>query len=315
MALSKLFTSRAVLVTLVSLLLWFPTSNARAFPQDQAPYPEDGGFYDGKPVDSFDWDIPSIDECRKQIKTPPKDKSFFFTELRSRTDINIAKSYALQHGLTSSSASYPRGFTNLNLYKGTPDQKRAFQLNFMQVFAEKTTGTAYLMLDDGIEPRPQSLFTTVEFAAMKAGGQVDRILRFPFNYPPDDPVAAATTFWTRPEGAPDYATGRCNVHITHYQILKYAFTYTVEAVITDNFNNEIGHLLRTDAAQPVDVVSKLPHVLTITVAKPTEETKVSDKFPIRFQYGDLIWTTDDASHCKIGKYDDGDREGDCSFEC
>jgi hypothetical protein len=238
----------------------------------------------------------------------------YFTGLRTRKDINTAKRYAEEHGLTHVSKVYPVGFTDLGGYSGTDEEKRQFQKDFSKVYAEKTSGTAYLMIDDDKEPASDSIFYTVEFKAMKDGGQVDKILRFPFTNPPADPKSATKVYWTKPADAARYATGWCVAHITHYQIPEGGSSYSLEAKIFDNNGHEIGYQPRTDATEPVGVTSALPWVLIITAARPGS-SEDPDGAELRFAYGDQAWGHRDESRCRFGGYENGDREGDCGFHC
>ncbi|KAG6985273.1 hypothetical protein G7Y79_00146g102160 [Physcia stellaris] len=125
--------------------------------------------------------FPSLDDCKAKFTAPPKDKSLYFTGLKARKDVNKAKKYAEDHGLVHVSQSYPAQFTDPGQYDGTDAERRAFQENFSRLYAEGTTGDAYLMLDDGKSPAADSIFQTVEFPAMRDGAKVAKILQFPFS--------------------------------------------------------------------------------------------------------------------------------------
>ncbi|KAL8762799.1 MAG: hypothetical protein Q9184_001281 [Pyrenodesmia sp. 2 TL-2023] len=258
--------------------------------------------------------LPSLGDCRSRITVPDKDKSLYFTALKpGREEPNKAKAYGESHGLTHVSRVYPQHFTEINRYSGSAKEKRQFQMDFSQVYAERTSGIAYLMLDDGKNAAPESIFYSIEFEKMKHGGRVDKILRIPFTNPPDDPTKSNEEYWVKPSDAPDYATGRCGVHVTHYQIPKGDDKYYLEAKISDDYAIEIGHLEKTDATEPVDVTSALPHVLVITAAKPGS-SEDPDGAPLQFAYAGKTWTSD-STDCKFGGYEDGNREGDCGFSC
>ena len=258
--------------------------------------------------------FPSKSDCESKIKTVDKDKSMYFTGLKTRGEINTAKKYATDHGLIHVSSVYPDGYTDVNRYEGSDDEKRAFQEAFSQVYAEKTSGTAYLMLDDGQDPADTSIFKTIEFKAMKDGGHVDKILRFPYNNPPDDPKSSNSEFWKKDGASASYAKGWCGVHVTHYQIPDGDNKYYLQAELKDATGVQIGQLEKTDATNPVDVTSALPYVLIITADKPGSAEDVDGK-PLHFAYAGTEWTSDDESHCKFGGYEDGNREGDCGFTC
>ena len=125
----------------------------------------------------------------------------YFTGLKARKDINNAKKYAVDHGLVHVSLSYPTTFTDPGNYEGSDEEKRSFQVAFSQVYAEGTTGIAYLMIDDDKEPAADSIFNTVEFEAMKNGAKVTKILRFPKTA--DDPTKSTNEFWPDDQGAAD----------------------------------------------------------------------------------------------------------------
>ena len=301
MALKALLGSGQGLLVLLPLLFWLFTSvvQASAIPPPTFIKPK----------------LPSLEDCRGKITAPGKDTLMYFTGLKTRKDINTAKKYAEDHGMTHVSKVYPDGFTDPNRYEGTDEEKRQFQKDFSQVYAEKTTGTAYLMLDDDKEPASDSIFYTVEFKAMKDGGHVDKILRFPFTSPPDKPKDSTKKYWEKSSDAAGYATGWCGVHITHYQIPEGGSSYSVEATIFDAHGIEIGRREKTDATEPVGVTGALPYVLMITAAKPGS-SEDPDSAPISFAYGDQSWNSDkESQRCKFGGYEDGNREGDCGFTC
>ena len=187
------------LALLFSLLLWISASIVLANPIGLAPA---SGLEKRK--DAF----PSLDLIKSKFTAPDKDKAMYFTGLKTRKDINAAKKYATDHGLTHVGLSYPTSFTDPGQYDGSDDDRRKFQENFSRVYAEGTTGIAYLLIDDGKQPADDSIFQTVEFPAMRDGAKVTKILRFskdesnPENsekqYWPDDAGAACLDY----EGPP-----------------------------------------------------------------------------------------------------------------
>lgn len=226
---------------------------------------------------------------------------------------NDAKKYAESKGLTHVSACYKDGFTDPKRYLNgnDADAARAFMKAFSKVYGEKTTGKAYLMIEDGKTPDPGSIFEHIEFQAMKDSGKVEVIYRFPPGA--DDPRASTNEYWRRPAGAVQYNKGTCRVHITHYQIPKGDTKYYLEAYLNDNIDNRIGNLAKTDATDPVDITSALPWVLIVTADRPGSAQDVDSK-PLHFKYADLDWSSDD-DRCKVGAYDSGNREMDCTFPC
>ncbi|KAL8859796.1 MAG: hypothetical protein Q9178_003628 [Gyalolechia marmorata] len=238
----------------------------------------------------------------------------YFTGLKFK-EMKKAKKYALDHGLTHVTDRHPTGFSDKGKYSGSEQEFGQFLKDFSQVYAEKTEGIAYLMLDDNQNAAPDSIFYSVEFEVMKNGGHVDKILQFPYNNGDgiDDPTTATKVYWEKPKYAPSYAKGQCGVHITHYQIPKGDDKYYLEAQLKDAYGFQIGHLDKTDATEPVDVFSALPSVLVITAAKPGS-SEDPDSAPLQFAYGADSWSSDDE-RCKFGGYEDGNREGDCGFAC
>ena len=310
MASNKSFLSgKALPLLLLCLLFGLFSSVGLALPQDGQPFVD----YDTILTEHSHGKVPNIDKCRELITPPPRDSSMFYTGLRSNQEINIAKGYADRHGLAHVSKAYPEGFTNLLAYEDSPANLQQFQRDFMQVFAEKTTGTAYLIGYDGSEPRADSIFSTVELPVVQRSAQVDKIVRLPFVNPPDDPTTIAETIWTRPVDLPPYAPGKCRVHFTHYKIPHHGTSYSLEAVMYDGMGYEIGRQQKIDASEPVALHSKLPEVMHITVAQPTYHNR-PDKAALTFQYGVKVWNSD-VPFCDVGGYSHRNREGDCHFDC
>ena len=77
------------------------------------------------------------------------------------------------------------------------------------MYAEKTSGKAYLMMDLNTKPKSTSIFYSVEFPALKASGNVDEIIWLDINAKPDDPTKITKTWWKKGEKDPptDSATG------------------------------------------------------------------------------------------------------------
>ncbi|KAI4215944.1 MAG: hypothetical protein L6R36_009354 [Xanthoria steineri] len=295
--------SQYVLI-LLSFALCLLNLSVHATPLAQA-----GSPFAAKPA------FPSLDDCRKKITAPEKDKAMYFTGLPAYNDVKKAKKYAVNHGLTHVTNCYPTNFAERGQYAGDDDAFRQFQKDFSQAYAEKTEGIAYLMLDDNQNAAPDSIFYTVELEAMKNGGHVDKILQFPFDGGKgiDDPTKATKVYWEKFGNAAAYSKGQCGVHVTHYQIPKGDTKYYLQAQIQDANHFEIGHLDKTDATEPVNVNSALPLVLVITAAKPGS-SEDPDGAPLQFAYGADKWSSDDA-RCKFGGYENGNREGDCGFAC
>ncbi len=194
MAAIQSFGSKRGLALLLSFFLWLSASVVLATPIGLAS-PD---LEKRKPP------YPSVQDCKDKFTAPPKDKAMYFTGLKTRKDINSAKKYAVDHDLVHVGLSFPETFTNPGNYEGTDEERRTFQENFSRLYAEATEGIAYLLIDDDKSPAGDSIFETVEFAAMRDGGKVSKILRFssdeknPANsdqqYWPDDAGAACLDY-------------------------------------------------------------------------------------------------------------------------
>ena len=188
MVATQTFGSKRGLAILLSLLFWLASSVVLASPvglgelekRDKPPFP-------------------SLQDCRDKFTAPAQDTAMYFTGLKKRKEINAAKKYAVDHGLVHVGLSYPPSFTDAGQYDGSDEDKRNFQIAFSQVYAEGTTGIAYLMIDDDKEPKADSIFNAVEFEAMKNGAKVTKILRFPKTA--DDPTKSTNEFWPDDQGA------------------------------------------------------------------------------------------------------------------
>ena len=174
---------------LLSLLLWLSVSVVVASPVGFAS----GDLERRKPP------FPSLQDCKDKFTAPPKDKAMYFTGLKTRKEINAAKSYAVRYDLVHVGLSYPTSFTDPGQYDGTDDERTTFQKAFSQVYAEGTTGIAYLLIDNDKEPADTSIFLSVEFPAMRDGAQVDKIIRFPKTS--TNPTGSTNEFWPDDQGA------------------------------------------------------------------------------------------------------------------
>ncbi|KAL9046077.1 MAG: hypothetical protein Q9214_000995 [Letrouitia sp. 1 TL-2023] len=183
------FGPKRRLALLFSFLLWLSASIVLATPIGLA----------SPDLEKRKPSFPSLDDCKKKFTAPAKDKAMYFTGLKTRTDINAAKKYATDHDMVHVGLSYPDGFTNVNQYEGTDDERRAFQENFSKLYAEGTEGIAYLLIDDDKEPADDSIFKTVEFPAMRDGAKVTKILRF--SKDEDDPKNSDNEYWPDDGGA------------------------------------------------------------------------------------------------------------------
>lgn len=147
---------------------------------------------------------PSKEDCESHLKKdePAKDTSIFFTGLAKKA-MNEVKTYAVDHGLTHVTNVYtPKQFTNVGEYEGTDEERRAFQEAFSAVYAEHTSGKAYLMMDLEKKPKKDSIFYSVEFPALRDGGDVSEIIWLDINNKPDDPTKETKTWWKKGDDDP-----------------------------------------------------------------------------------------------------------------
>lgn len=189
MVAARAFSCEQGFAVTLSLLLWLSVSVILASPV---------GFASSE-LETRKPPVPSLEDCKNQFTAPPTDKAMYFTGLKTDTEINAAKSYAMEYGLVHVSLSYPTSFTDRRQYHGTDDEKKAFQKAFSQVYAEGTTGIAYLLIDDDKQPTDTSIFLSVEFPAMKDGAQVTKIIRFPKTS--TNPTGSTNEFWPDDQGA------------------------------------------------------------------------------------------------------------------
>ncbi len=129
-------------------------------------------------------------------------------------------------------------------------------------------------------------------------------------------VACMTTLFSTCKGCTEpapknergYVPGQCGVHITQYQKpVPGVDPYTFDAGIDDYAAIPIGEIKGLATFEPFQVTSLLPWTLVITPGH-------LDSDPIRFSYADQHWDSNSAQ-CKFGGYENGNREGDCGFQC
>ncbi|KAM0805126.1 hypothetical protein BDR22DRAFT_969348 [Usnea florida] len=191
MVATQVFGSKRGLAILLSLLFWLSASIVLASPV---------GFGSGE-LEKRKPSYPTLQECQNKFTAPAQDKAMYFTGLKTRRDINAAKKYATDHGLVHVGLSYPTSFTDPGQYDGTEEEKKAFQKAFSLVYAQGTSGIAYLLIDDDKSPADDSSFQSVEFPAMRDGAKVSKILRFPKTA--SDPTKSTNEYWPDDQGAAD----------------------------------------------------------------------------------------------------------------
>lgn len=123
------------------------------------------------------------------------------------------------------------------------------------------------------------------------------------------PVGAADNTLSKP-----YADGRCGVHIIQFKKHQGPGVDTSVHRLTIILKDAIGDIIGGVSEAPVPAFgevnvedSDLPAVFTATVA-------ASDKDSIGFSYNGYSFNSG-SNECSFGGYDDGDREGDCTFDC
>lgn len=121
-----------------------------------------------------------------------------------------------------------------------------------------------------------------------------------------------------------YVPGRCGIHFIEYQIPSGDHQYYLAARVVDAQGSllaqagnsyEVGGT-KVAASSPVGIDSALPYVVVITVPLPGSlgPKGNTDTAPVAFAYAGQTWGSSD-SQCKVGKYDSGARQGDCTFSC
>ncbi|KAJ4983479.1 hypothetical protein SVAN01_11042 [Stagonosporopsis vannaccii] len=135
---------------------------------------------------------------------PKKDKSCFFTGVdlgepntaapALKANTAAAKAQCKSAGLKTLEDIWKKN-NILNAGEWKAHQKADFDKFLIwvsEVFAEESSGTAYVLLKDNLQPASGSIFYKYEYAAMKAKGKVDKIMRVHFD-------AVKTTKPTLPE--------------------------------------------------------------------------------------------------------------------
>jgi hypothetical protein len=109
---------------------------------------------------------------------------------------------------------------------------------------------------------------------------------------------------------PDDISHQCAFHVTQYQKPDPSKdSYKFDVIIKDANGNEIGSVYGAVATGPIEVKSSLPLPLIVTAGNV-------DADAVLFSYGDQNWgSNDQPHHCNFGKYDSGNRDGDCGFAC
>lgn len=127
--------------------------------------------------------------------------------------------------------------------------------------------------------------------------------------------------------ATSFQGGTCGIHFIDYQIPKAGEPYYYAARIVDNTKTMIAQVGNAESAGedraavtgPMLLGGLLPLNFTYSRAMPgsldnTPAKGDTDDAPITFNYNGQTWTSDDKN-CKIGSFDNGARQGDCTFSC
>ncbi|MCJ1469288.1 hypothetical protein MMC07_007921 [Pseudocyphellaria aurata] len=269
---------------------------------------------------------PDLDECRSKCSVAA-DVSLFYSKVGPHEE--KPQDFADKEGLKLVRDTYPSGFTDKNdQYSGY----KKFATRFSQAFAEKTAGTAYVMLPtDGTTDIGKSVWRKTERGTLEAtGGKCNRIVKVD----PDD-FSKKCILWDRsgttdpnmsecndeigpvpdPPSGSAYASGWCGVHVTQYQKNEpksnptgdYKFDITIKDDSGATIGTNYGAVAQNGVG--VDVTSKLPWVLVVTAQRVDDDA-------VLFSYSDQSWGSNDQEHhCNFGGYEDGNRDGDCGFNC
>ncbi|KAL6708065.1 hypothetical protein ACN47E_003499 [Coniothyrium glycines] len=133
-------------------------------------------------------DLPgSKDDLRKTYfkKGPAKDKSCFFTGMdvangrRPPQNTNEAKKQCKDAGLNyldMNGVWSKNNILNRKEWNGPPADAawNDFIIWVSEIFAEETSGVAYLLITEASKPRAESIFYANEYKTMKDGGKVDK---------------------------------------------------------------------------------------------------------------------------------------------
>ena len=286
----------------------------------------------GDPFSGQTDNYPSLDDCRGKVSVAT-DKSVFYSQVGKHED--KPQKFADSIGGTLLREAYPAGFTDKN------DQWTGyakFLQRASQAFAEKTSGTAHVLLPtDGSTDISKKVWTRFEKPYLIAdGGACNRIIKVD----PDD-FNKQCILWDRsgasdpkipncnaengpipdPSSSPanpsntQYTPGWCGVHVTQFQKNEAdsnpTGNYLLSVTIFDAAQKQIGQVEKVDApsGQGVNVDSVLPYVLIVTAQNVDDDA-------VLFAYADQSWgSNDQPHHCNFGAYDSGKREGDCGFTC
>ena len=147
---------------------------------------------------------PSKADCESNAKTPGESKSLFFSGVGRGGDVwDGLLEYKNDNSLLLVNDIYTPnpGFCEAETPSDeSSSEYRTFSDNFCAVFAEKSSGTAFVGIPKDCDPKPDSTWKTIEFSSLTANADVTKIIRF-------DPTSTALTTTIYPVNAAATATG------------------------------------------------------------------------------------------------------------
>lgn len=156
----------------------------------------DGSFF---PVQRReDKKYPDLDECRQKCSIAA-DKSVFYSKVGKHEE--KPQDFATKNGLKLVREAYPEGFTDR--IPGLTQYKK-FAQRFSQAYAEKTSGTAWVLLPTDGKTEVGEVWTKYEKPFLTSGGKCTRIVKVD----PDD-FSKKCVFWDK-DNKEDKDMANCN---------------------------------------------------------------------------------------------------------
>lgn len=133
--------------------------------------------------------------------------------------------------------------------------------------------------------------------------------------PHSEPIECVGAKDVSKQNCANFDPGWCGVHITQYQKNQgpglNTENYRFDVILYDGQQELVGEqeLLSIPSGQTQQVGSTLPYTLGVTAPN-------TDGDAVYMSYNGQSWgSNDQAHHCNFGKYDSGQRDGDCGFLC
>lgn len=245
--------------------------------------------------------VPSVDEIKPNLNVPAGVSLFYSGPggyaKQARTWARNQKNGYKVLGQLWKDSSYP------DKWQSDQDTSTKFFNVASQAMAELSAGTVYVMLPSdttGTKWKADTVWDKYEWPNLASS--VERVIRIN----PDNQNKEII------KGS--YTSGQCGVHVTQYQKNEpksnptgdYKFDITIKDAAGATIGTKLGATAKNGVG--VDVDSMLPLVLIVTAQKVDDDA-------VLFKYGDQSWGSNDHQHCKFGKYDSGNRDGDCGFTC